>query len=152
MKSRNIDLIIAMTLPAALVMPPRPAAEEPQNRNPPQLHRQRPRYAGRNLRCRPGALTAKWVVGTSDDASGSSRAFIRDGGVMMDLNALIPASSSLFLLDAYAINAQGEIVGDALEKGSGQIHAYLAIPCDAACNWLFGSSVVEFDASKSPTF
>jgi probable HAF family extracellular repeat protein len=73
------------------------------------------------------------VAGTSVDASGNSRAFIRDGGIMTDLNALIPADSRLILLDALGINAGGEIVGDAMEKSSSQIHAYWVHPCDADC-------------------
>jgi probable HAF family extracellular repeat protein len=92
-----------------------------------------------------------WVVGTSVDASGNSRAFIRDGDVMMDLNALIPADSTLLLLDALGINAHGEIVGDAMEKSTGEIHAYFLNPCYSACHWLPGSIAMGSDSNNSPT-
>ena len=49
---------------------------------------------------------------------------------MTDLNTLIPAGSPLFLLDGNAVNSRGEIVGDALQISTGEVHAYLATPCD----------------------
>lgn len=71
------------------------------------------------------------VVGTSLAASSAPRAFLRQSGVMTDLNTLIPSGSPLILLDAFAINSRGEIVGDALQTSTGDVHAYLAIPsCD----------------------
>jgi probable HAF family extracellular repeat protein len=70
------------------------------------------------------------VVGTSIDAEGDARAFLRQSGVVTDLNTLIPARSSLFLLDAFAIDDRGDIVGDAFSTSSGEVHAYLATPCD----------------------
>ena len=72
------------------------------------------------------------VVGTSVDASGNSRAFLRDDGTLTDLNTLISADSPLFLLDAFVINEHGDIVGDALQKATGQVHAYLARRCEAS--------------------
>lgn len=69
------------------------------------------------------------VVGTSAGASGP-RAFLWKSGVMTDLNSLIPAGSPLFLLDAFSINSRGEIVGDALQTSTGEVHAFLATPCD----------------------
>jgi len=71
------------------------------------------------------------IVGTSIDANGNAHAFLRQGGVMTDLNTLIPAGSPLFLLDAFAINDRGDIVGDAFDVNTGEFHAYLATPCDA---------------------
>ena len=68
------------------------------------------------------------VVGTSLDSSGNPRAFLRQGGVMTDLNTLIPAGSPLFLLAAFSINSRGEIVGDALQISTGEVHGYLATP------------------------
>jgi hypothetical protein len=47
---------------------------------------------------------------------------------MTDLNDLIPADSPLYLLYALGINDAGEIVGFALQKSTGEVHAYLAIP------------------------
>ena len=70
------------------------------------------------------------VVGTSFDATGNPRAFLWQRGVMTDLNTLIPAGSPLFLLDGNGINPRGEIVGDALEVSTGEVHAYLATPCN----------------------
>jgi probable HAF family extracellular repeat protein len=71
------------------------------------------------------------VVGTSFDASGNARAFLWQQGVITDLNTLTPVGSPLFLLDAFVINSRGQIVGDALQTSTGQVHAYLATPgCD----------------------
>jgi len=50
---------------------------------------------------------------------------------MTDLNVLVPADSSLHMLEAPGINSRGEIVGLAIEKTTGQLRAFLAIPCDA---------------------
>jgi probable HAF family extracellular repeat protein len=58
------------------------------------------------------------------------RAFLWQNGVMTDLNSLIPAGSSLFLLQARQINSRGEAVGLAFQASTGEIHAYLATPCD----------------------
>jgi len=71
------------------------------------------------------------VVGTSLDSSGNPRAFLRQGGVMTDLNTLIPAGSPLFLLAAFSINSRGEIVGDALQISTGEVHGYLATPSNS---------------------
>ena len=73
------------------------------------------------------------TVGTSYDLSGNPRAFLLQRGVMTDLNTLIPSGSPLFLLDGNAINSSGEIVGDALQVSSGEVHAYLATPCSGRC-------------------
>jgi probable HAF family extracellular repeat protein len=71
------------------------------------------------------------VVGSSVDASGNPRAFLWQEGVITDLNTLTPVGSPLFLLDAFVINARGQIVGDALQISTGQVHAYFATPgCD----------------------
>jgi hypothetical protein len=48
---------------------------------------------------------------------------------MTDLNSLIPAGSSLFLLQARQINSRGEAVGYAFQVSTGEVHAYLATPC-----------------------
>jgi probable HAF family extracellular repeat protein len=70
-----------------------------------------------------------------------SRAIIWRNGVATDLNTLVPAPpfSPLYLLQAYNINDQGEVVGFGVDA-NGEGHAFLAIPCDeshaddAACN------------------
>jgi probable HAF family extracellular repeat protein len=67
------------------------------------------------------------VVGISLDQSFNPHAFLWQDGVMMDLNALVPAKSSLVLLTACSVNSHREIAGLAL-TASGEFHAYLAIP------------------------
>jgi probable HAF family extracellular repeat protein len=67
------------------------------------------------------------VVGASLDANFSPRAFVWENGVMTDLNALIPASSGLYLLLADSINSNGEIVG--LGATNSGLHGFLATPC-----------------------
>ena len=47
----------------------------------------------------------------------SIRAFVWSGGVMTDLNQLIPATSTLYLLTACSVNARGEITGFAVDSG-----------------------------------
>jgi hypothetical protein len=47
---------------------------------------------------------------------------------MSDLNDLIPAHSPLYLAYALGINDAGEIVGFAVQKSTGEMHAYLASP------------------------
>jgi len=67
------------------------------------------------------------VVGASLDASFNPRAFVRQNGVMNDLNSLVPSNSPLYLLIAYSINASGEIVGFGATS-AGEVHAFLATP------------------------
>jgi probable HAF family extracellular repeat protein len=73
------------------------------------------------------------VVGVSLDAMFNPRAFIRQGGVLMDLNSLIPAHSALSLLTACSINSSGQIVGFAVTS-SGTVHGYLASPSELSTN------------------
>jgi probable HAF family extracellular repeat protein len=74
------------------------------------------------------------VVGPSFPTPGPTganpRAFLWANGKMHDLNALVPPDSPLYLLIAYAINDFGEIAGFGVETGSGDVHAFLATPCD----------------------
>jgi len=68
------------------------------------------------------------VVGVSGDASFNNiRAFLRYNGRMIDLNTLAPGSP-LYLLFAHGINSRGEIAGFGVNS-SGDIHAFLAVPC-----------------------
>jgi probable HAF family extracellular repeat protein len=67
------------------------------------------------------------VVGISFDPNFNPRAFVRQNGVMTDLNSLIPAGSPLFLFDACSINSRGEIIGLAVTS-TGEAHGYLAVP------------------------
>jgi probable HAF family extracellular repeat protein len=74
-----------------------------------------------------GINDAGQVVGVSLDANFNPRAFLRHQGQLLDLNTLIPASSSLFLATACSINDAGEITGIAFDK-TGDVHAYVAVP------------------------
>jgi probable HAF family extracellular repeat protein len=66
------------------------------------------------------------VVASSCDASFNCRAVLWQGGMMTDLNTLIPADSDWFLVEADGINARGEIVG--LGCTDVECHAFLATP------------------------
>ncbi|MGP0096037.1 MAG: hypothetical protein ACLPHI_03300 [Terriglobales bacterium] len=58
------------------------------------------------------------------------RAFLwENGGTMVDLNALIPPDSGLYLTNGYVINDRGEIVSQAVLTNGNQ-HIALLIPCD----------------------
>ncbi len=70
------------------------------------------------------------VVGWSPDADGSARAFIYEHGAMIDLNGLVPADSGWVLVDAFGINAPGQIVG--IGTINDESHAFLLTPDDAA--------------------
>jgi probable HAF family extracellular repeat protein len=74
------------------------------------------------------------LVGTSCDDQGNCRAFLRpaQGKAMLDLNALIPADSPLYLFWAFGINDSGEIAGMAIETSTGDLHAFLATPSKTA--------------------
>ena len=71
------------------------------------------------------------VVGASCDDMGNCRAFLWQNKAMMDLNALVPANSPLYLMFAFVINDAGEIAGQALETSTGEIHAFVATPIAA---------------------
>lgn len=59
------------------------------------------------------------------------RAYLWQHNVMTDLNALIPARSSLRLRQAFGINDEGQIVGLA-QTAAGALHAFLATPARPA--------------------
>jgi|HubBroStandDraft_1064217.scaffolds.fasta_scaffold00771_8 probable HAF family extracellular repeat protein len=67
------------------------------------------------------------VVGQSIDASGSSRAFFWQNGVMTDLNTLV-AQGPLSLVYANDINDSGEIVGGAYNSTTTDSPAFMAVP------------------------
>jgi probable HAF family extracellular repeat protein len=78
------------------------------------------------------------IVGTTIAICGSlsTRAFLwENGGPMVDLNTLIPASSNVSLFEADNINERGEIVATGLPPGCDDRfscqHLYLLIPCNA---------------------
>lgn len=104
-----------------------------------------------------GINTKGQVVGQSCNMDFSvCRAFLWKDGLMMDLNSLIPAASPLSLLVAFTINSREEIVGQAL-LGTGELHAFLATPCDKeqadkeGCeNGAEGTTVVRGATSEHP--
>lgn len=85
------------------------------------------------------------VVGFSIGDMGP-RAFLWRNGVMTDLNDIAPGSP-LYLLFASAINSRGQIAGIGATS-TGEIHAFLATPRDAADSENF-SPVVSDDANES---
>jgi len=71
---------------------------------------------------------------------GNCRAFVYQNKTMMDLNALIPANSPLYLMFAFVINDAGEIAGQALQISTGQVHAFVATPEPATSTAKFESA------------
>ncbi len=67
--------------------------------------------------------------GAAGPINGNPRAFLWKDGRMTDLNDLVPANSPLHLLTAFGINDAGEIAGFGV-TGGGDLHAFLATPCD----------------------
>lgn len=70
------------------------------------------------------------AVGTSFDANGNPHPFIWQDGVMTNLNTLIPPDSPWLLLEALGNNNRGQIVGYGLRTDIGEVHPYVATPCD----------------------
>lgn len=66
------------------------------------------------------------VVGLSISASGNTRAFVWQNGVMIDLNTLAQSNAPLYLLTGCSINSQGDITGLGATS-TGEIHTYLAV-------------------------
>ncbi len=73
---------------------------------------------------------------------GNCRAFLWQNKAMMDLNALVPANSPLYLMFAFVINDAGEIAGQALQTSTGEIHAFVATPIPGA------ATAKDFDPSS----
>jgi probable HAF family extracellular repeat protein len=84
------------------------------------------------------------VVGFSQDAAGdegSSVAVLWENGTITDLNTVIAAGSSLFLMEATAINDRGEIAGfGRLPNNPDDHRGFILIPCHAAHS---GANVCE---------
>ncbi len=80
------------------------------------------------------------VVGPSisapGPASGNPRAFLWKNGQMYDLNSLLPADAPMYLLTAFGINDSEEIVGFGVTN-EGDIHAFLASPCEFCTHPIF---------------
>jgi probable HAF family extracellular repeat protein len=71
------------------------------------------------------------VVGNSCTMNGGTcSAILVEDGVMTDLNTLIPAASPWYLFEAKDINSRGQIAGSAFQQSTGEVHAYLANPCE----------------------
>lgn len=71
------------------------------------------------------------IVGASLDgplATGNPRATIWHNGKPADLNALVPADTSMYLLVAFGINGAGQIVGFGVDLNSGEVHGFMATP------------------------
>ena len=69
------------------------------------------------------------VLGASLDANFNLRAALWRNGKPTDLNALVPADSTLQLQTACSVNDRGEIIGfAALKSNPNEIHAYLVKP------------------------
>jgi probable HAF family extracellular repeat protein len=70
------------------------------------------------------------VPGQSCDANGNCRGFLWQDGVMTDLNALVPADSTLDFPDPTGINSRGQIVGLGVQKSTGEKRAFLLTPSE----------------------
>lgn len=72
--------------------------------------------------------TAGSIVGMADTTNGA-HAFMYSGGMMRDLNGMIPTNSGWVLIDARGINDTNQIVGNGMTGG--QMHAFLLTPVSA---------------------
>ena len=72
-------------------------------------------------------VTQGQVIGAWSD-QGNCRAYLWENKTMLDLNALVPADSPLYLVFPEMISDAGEIVGMAIETSTGDPHAFLATP------------------------
>jgi probable HAF family extracellular repeat protein len=79
------------------------------------------------------------IVGVSATSS-TMRAFIRQNGVMTDLNTLISPKSGFQLADAVSINDAGQIAAGAVQQSTGDVHAVLLTPSDKAARGKAGGA------------
>ena len=86
------------------------------------------------------------IVGISIDASGNPRPVYWHNGVPVDLNTQVPSDSTMYLVWAEAVNNRGEIAGWGVDKATGDIHSYLAIPYQCSDGTI---PPVNFSASVS---
>jgi probable HAF family extracellular repeat protein len=70
------------------------------------------------------------AVGTSFDADDNPHPFIWQKRIITDLNTLIDPNSPWVLLEALGNNDRGQIVGYGYRIDIGEVHAYVATPCD----------------------
>lgn len=78
----------------------------------------------------------------------ATRAFLWEDNAIVDLNALIPPNSPLYLVHPQAINDQGEIAGFGTDA-SGNQHAFLLIPCDENHSGIEGCDYRMAEASPA---
>ena len=94
--------------------------------------RQLPRYPGDVLSQATGINDFGQIVGTSVTAAGGFRLVLWQNGAVYDLNALLPADSTLLAQASGDINNHGEITGFACVVSgnvcSDEAHAFVAIP------------------------
>jgi len=95
-----------------------------------------------------GINSSGQIVGGSkpDCSTDPSRAFLWEDGSIIDLNALIPVGSVLYLQSTFTINDRGEIAGEGADS-SGNGHAFLLVPCDENHAGVAGCDYSLVDAS-----
>ncbi len=78
-----------------------------------------------------GINDSRQAVGRDRTATGEMHAFLWDNGTTWDLNSLLlPGHDEWELIDAWDINASGQICGSAITP-EGTIHAFLATPASS---------------------
>jgi probable HAF family extracellular repeat protein len=75
-----------------------------------------------------GVNARRQVVGVSTSFEGISRAFLYDDGSMWNLNALVEPGFADSLVSAQDINDAGQITGTLLERSTGRLLPFVAIP------------------------
>jgi probable HAF family extracellular repeat protein len=86
------------------------------------------------------------IVGNVGDALYATLS--EDGGLMVDLNTLIPANPGLTLFDALYINDSGEIAAQAV-LSNGDVHSIVLIPCDENHPGVAGCDYTTVDAATA---
>lgn len=90
--------------------------------------------AGDNISAGLGMNNLGDIVGASiagpDPLSGLPKAVLWHKGVITDLNTVVPANTSLFLLTAFMINDVGQVVGFGVDLNTSEVHGFLATPVE----------------------
>ena len=90
---------------------------------------------GDNISAGLGMNNVGDIVGASiagpDPLSGVPKAVVWHNGVITDLNTVVPADTSMFLLTAFMINDAGQVAGFGLGRNTFEVHAFLASPIPA---------------------
>ena len=89
------------------------------------------------------------AAGTSFDATDFPHPFVWQSGVMTNLNNLIPPNSPWLLLEALGNNDRGQIIGYGYRTDIGEVHAYVATPCDGAHPGIEGCDYSMAEASQA---